>query len=62
MPAHNLHADEAMYDDMLNEAIIQSLMDQTRGKHELMIPDAQDDQIMKEVMKLSALEHQRAQG
>ena len=61
-----------MYDDMLNEAIIASLMEQdTSNNHpgaagnfntELNIPDADDEKILKEVMKMSSLEYQKQTG
>ena len=54
-----------MYDDMINEAIIQSLLEQDRREEqaqqnrmeELQIPEQDDEKILKEVMKLSQLEY-----
>ena len=58
---------EQLFEEMLNEAIIQSLLEQDKAQaaalHDeeltLDIPNDNDDQILKEVMKLSALEHQK---
>ena len=49
-----------MYNDLLNEAIIQSLLEQERQAQD---PDlADEDKILAEVMKMSALEYQKNTG
>ena len=56
-----------MYEDMLNEAIIQSLMDQDAALNEeynlnLELPMENDDKILKEVIKMSELEYEKQKG
>ena len=56
-----------MYEDMLNEAIIQSLMDQDAAFNEeynlnLELPMENDDKILKEVIKMSELEYEKQKG
>ena len=56
-----------MYEDMLNEAIIQSLMDQDAALNEeynlnLELPIENDDKILKEVIKMSELEYEKQKG
>ncbi len=49
---------------MLNEAIIQSLLEQDRvNENVLELPSAeQEEAMMKEVIKMSALEYQKSKG
>lgn len=51
---------------MLNEAIIQSVLEQSKNEEkggELALPSQQEeDQMLKEVLKMSALEYQKASG
>ena len=56
---------------MLNEAIIASLMEQTKldsqnnragANQDLQIPEMDDEKILKEVMKMSSLEYQKQTG
>ena len=54
------------YEDMLNEAIIQSLMDNGANNHSssnLALPSQnEEEKILKEVMQMSALEYQKNTG
>lgn len=45
---------DADYQDLINEAIIQSMFEQDQN--------AEEEQMLREVMKLSALEHKKQTG
>ena len=50
---------------MLNEAIIQSVLEQSKNEEqgELALPSQQEEEkMLKEVLKMSALEYQKASG
>jgi hypothetical protein len=53
--------DDMIYNDLLNEAILQSLLDQERQQQEAN-DLADEDKILAEVMKMSALEYQKNNG
>ena len=49
-----------MYNDLLNEAIMQSLLEQDRQQADPNLAD--EDKILAEVIKMSALEYQKNTG
>lgn len=61
---------EQVYQEMLNEAIIQSLLEQDRENQiaeeanaDLVLPNQEaEEKMLKEVMKMSALEYQKENG
>ena len=62
--SHGSLDEDRAYQEMLNEAIIQSVLEQSKAEGaELALPSQhEEDQMLKEVLKMSALEYDKASG